>query len=153
MPNRSNRSIGFWRTISRSSFCYRQINMLQRYRKKADTPVRAIRLDLDMPGFHYRKWGGEQFAKPGDWLVDNGGDVYTIDADSFASTYEKVAPGVYRKTAVVYAEQAAQDGRIETCEGTTHYRAGDYLVYNDAARQDGYAVAKEIFERLYEPVS
>ncbi len=126
--------------------------MLKKYRKKRDATVHAIRLDLDMPGFHYRKWGAEQFAKPGDWLVENGGEVYTVDADSFARTYERVAPGVYRKRGIVHARRARSDGAIETREGVTHYRAGDYLVFNDADEQDGYAVERERFEQMYEPV-
>ncbi len=130
-----------------------RVNKLQKFRKKPAATIRAIRLKLDMPGFHYRKWGGEQFAKPGDWLIDNSGDVYTVDADSFDRTYQEVSPGVYFKSAVVYAIQAENDGVITTREGTTHYRAGDYLVFNDAQGEDGYAVGREQFERMYEPAA
>jgi len=62
----------------------------QKYVKRADQKVHAVRLDLDTDGFTYRKWGAEQRCKRGDWLVDNGGEVYTVDGDSFARTYRHV---------------------------------------------------------------
>ena len=52
----------------------------RRYRKNPDQFVTAVRLNLDTQGFVFNKWGGEQRCKPGDWLVDNDGDVYTVDA-------------------------------------------------------------------------
>src|SRR5262249_14373697 len=51
-----------------------------RYLRKPSVVVAAVRLDLDTNGFTYRKWGAEQCCKRGDWLVDNDGDVYTVDA-------------------------------------------------------------------------
>ena len=126
--------------------------MLRQYRKRPGQTVRAIRLDLDMPGFHYRKWGADQFAKPGDWLVDNGGDIYTVDAESFARTYRELSPGVFGKSAIVHARRAEAPGQVETREGATHYEAGDYLVFNDADGGDAYAVRRDDFERMYEPV-
>lgn len=55
----------------------------------------AFQLDLDTDGFTYRKWGAEQRCKRGDWLVDNGGDCYTVGAEAFARTYRRVSPGAY----------------------------------------------------------
>ena len=56
----------------------------RRYVRRPDRPVAAVRLALETDGLIYRKWGGEQRAKAGDWIVDNEGDVYTVDADVFA---------------------------------------------------------------------
>jgi hypothetical protein len=39
---------------------------------------------------------------------------------------------------------------VKTKEGTTHYDAGDYLVYNEPDGGDPYAVSKENFERMYQ---
>jgi hypothetical protein len=125
--------------------------MRQRFRRRPDQAVTAIRLELDFDGLAYRKWGGAQRAQRGDWLVDNAGDIYTVAADSFARTYREVAPGRYVKTAPVWAEQAAQAGSVATQEGRTHYQAGDWLVSNQADGQDGYAVDAATFQRLYEP--
>ena len=119
------------------------------YRRRDGTEVVAVRLDLDTDGFTYRKWGGEQSCKRGDWLVNNDGDVYTVDADTFARSYAPVTRGVYRKTTPVWAERASTDGAIRTKEGITHYRAGDWLVFNDARGDDGYAVEADAFDRLY----
>lgn len=125
---------------------------LHRYRKKAASLITAVQLDLDTDGFTYHKWGAEQFCKPGDWLVDNGGDVYTIDQDTFRRTYSEVEPGRYAKSTPVWAEVAESAGAIHTKEGETHYEPGDYLVYNAAERRDGYAMGPEKFRELYEPV-
>ncbi|MEW8027201.1 MAG: hypothetical protein AB2792_18915 [Candidatus Thiodiazotropha sp.] len=127
------------------------MNSRKRYKKKADATISAIRLDLDTDGFTYRKWGGVQRCKSGDWLVDNGGDIYTVDADTFSKTYTESGPGRFIKTAVVWVEIAEKDGVIKTLEGETRYSAGDYVVYNDEQGLDGYAVSREKFESMYEP--
>ena len=126
---------------------------LHRYRKKANSFVTAVRIDLDMEGFSYRKWGGEQACKRGDWLVDNDGDVYTIDAAVFGRTYREKSPGVYVKVTTVWAEVAEAAGVIETKEGTSEYVAGDYLVYNGEDRTDGYCMSAEKFASMYEAES
>ena len=123
----------------------------QRYRKRANQAVVAIRLQLDTPGFAYSKWGGEQRCKPGDWLVDNAGDVYSVDAEVFARTYRQVGPGQYVKITPVWAEQAEEDGSVTTKEGRSHFSAGDYRVFNNADCTDAYCVTREKFEAMYEP--
>jgi len=123
---------------------------LKRYVKRADQAVTAIQINLDIQGFSFQKWGSQQQCNKGDWLVDNGGNVYTVAEDSFAATYRSVSPGRYIKTAPVWAEIATCDGAIKTKEGKTHYVAGDYLVYNGENRQDGYSVTAEVFEKMYE---
>lgn len=125
---------------------------LRRYRRKENALVSAVRLDLDTEGFTYEKWGGIQRCKPGDWVVNNAGETYTIDADVFASTYSEVSPGLYRKHAQIWAERAEAAGVIPTLEGSTAYEAGDMLVYTDPSRSRGYAVAAGKFATLYEPV-
>jgi hypothetical protein len=121
----------------------------QRYVRRPDRPIVAIQLALETDGLAYRKWGGEQRAKPGDWIVDNHGDVYTIDADVFARTYTPTGLGTYIKTTPVWAERASSAGSVKTKEGVTHYQAGDYLVSNHADGSDSYAVTRQRFEALY----
>jgi hypothetical protein len=122
-----------------------------RYSRRPDRPVTAVRLALDTDGLRYRKWGGEQRAKPGDWIVDNDGDVYSVDADVFARTYRQTARGQYVKTTPIWAERADRAGTIKTKEGTTDYKPGDYLVSNERDGSDAYAMAAETFEALYAP--
>jgi hypothetical protein len=126
---------------------------LRRYRRRPGNDVVAVQLTLDTPGFEYRKWGHTQKCKPGDWIVDNGGDVHTVDRESFARTYTRVGKGRYRKRGYVWARRAESAGRVDTLEGTTTYRAGDYVVYNDPSGNDGYAMAPDQFLDLYEPDS
>lgn len=123
----------------------------KKYVKRVGTEVVAVQLNLDTSGFTYRKWGGDQTCKPGDWIVNNGGEVYTVDRDTFARTYRAEGPGFYRKVAPVWAERVDRDGEIRTKEGVTRYKAGAYLVFNDEAGQDGYAVTASSFEAMYEP--
>jgi hypothetical protein len=122
----------------------------RKYVKRASQLVVAVQLDLETEGFKYRKWGGSQVCKPGDWLVSNDGDTYTVDRESFARTYRATGPGTYVKVTPVWAEVARTAGEVHTKEGATHYKAGDYLVYNEPDGGDGYAVSKDTFERMYE---
>ena len=121
-----------------------------RYVKRMAEFVVAVQLDLVTDGFTYDKWGGTQRCKRGDWLVNNAGDTYTVDRETFARTYRQRAPGQYTKVTAVWAEVAATAGVVQTREGSTHYAAGDYLVYNENKGGDVYAVAREVFERMYE---
>jgi hypothetical protein len=121
-----------------------------KYRKKSSQFVVAVRLDLQTKGLRYHKWGGSQHAKRGDWLVDNEGDVYTVDAKVFARTYRKVRPGCYVKMTLVWAEVAADAGSIKTKEGATRCRKGDYLVYNHRNGRDGYSMSAAKFKAMYE---
>ena len=125
----------------------------RRYVRRPDCPVVAIRLDLDTDGLVYRKWGDEQRAKRGDWLVDNDGDVYTVDAEVFDRTYSRVGsgPGTYVKSTPVWATRAEKAGSVATKEGRTHYEAGDYVVSNNSDGSDQYAIAAAKFETLYMP--
>ena len=94
--------------------------------------------------------GRHAACKRGDWLVNNAGDIYTVDGETFARTYREEGPGRYVKFTVVWAEVAATAGVARTKEGSTRYDAGDYLVYNEPEGGDVYAVAKAVFERMYE---
>jgi hypothetical protein len=129
----------------------------RKYRKKTRQVVIAIRLDLKFESFKYQKWGGQQRAKRRDWLVDNGGDVYTVDAKSFARTYRQLRtggvprPGTYVKFAPVWAERAAEAGSIKTKEGESSYQRGDYIVYNNRNGRDGYCIAAADFKSMYRP--
>jgi hypothetical protein len=123
-----------------------------KYQKRPELSVTAVQLDLETNGFTYRKWGGEQQCRQGDWIVDNQGDVYTVNRETFARTYKQLSPGVFLKTTLVWAERADKAGTIPTQEGTTDYEPGDYIVYNNEDETDGYAMGKEKFESMYERV-
>lgn len=126
-----------------------------RFRRRPDRPIVAVRLSLDMDVLEYRKWGHVQQAHRGDWIVNNDGDVYTVAADSFASTYRPVdasgQPGLFVKTTPVWAFQASEPGVLDTKEGHTAYAAGDFIVSNQADGSDSYAIARDRFHELYEP--
>ena len=123
----------------------------KRYRRRPDRPVVAVRLQLETDGFDYRKWNDRQHCKAGDWIVDNEGDVYTVDATTFERTYKAVGTGTFVKTAPIWAEQAAAGGSVETKEGRTHYEAGDFVVSNNEDGSDAWAIRAQKFNDLYEP--
>jgi len=120
--------------------------------KRAGNEVVAIQLTLDTSGFTYHKWGDSQTCKPGDWIVQYNGEVYSVDRETFAHTYREHSPGLYRKVSPVWAERMEAAGSVTTKEGVTHYPAGAYLVSNDAEGTDAYAVAAATFEAMYEPL-
>jgi hypothetical protein len=121
------------------------------YQKKSGNLVTAVRMDLMFDEFTYQKWNASQHGKPGDWLVNNNNDVYTVDNDYFRKNYKYLSPGAYEKIGTIWAEVAEEDGSIETVEGSTAYIAGDYLVYDREVGGTGYAVSKQDFERMYSP--
>src|SRR5262249_45747006 len=112
--------------------------------------ITAVQLDLDTEGFIYNKWGGKQVCKRGDWLVNNNGETYTIANESFAQTYQFVSPGVYVKSAPVWAEVAEKAGKLKTKEGETAYEVADYLAANNEDRTDAYAMRHASFKEMYE---
>jgi hypothetical protein len=126
------------------------MNSRIRYTKRPEQAVCAVQVALETDGFTYRKWGDVQTCKAGDWLVDNEGDVYTVDRDTFERTYRRVGRGTFVKTTPVWAEVATEEGSVRTKEGATHYRAGDYLVFNEREGGDAYAVSADKFEAMYE---
>lgn len=130
-------------------------NTVKYYKRKKTPPITAIQLNFDVPKdqkvmFKYEKWGATQQCKPGDWLAKNGDEVYTIDAESFKKTYTKVEGDLYEKTVGVYATKAKEDGSINTKEGTTHYKTGDWIVYNDEGLTDGYAISDTKMRSMYD---
>lgn len=127
-----------------------EVVVLRRYRRRAGQPVTAIQLTLDFQFLEYEKWGGVQRAKPGDWLVENDGEVYTVDGETFTRTYQEVSAGRYQKSGVVFAAVVDRAGTIRTKEGWTAYEAGDFVVFNESGRRDGYAMPAGKFESLYD---
>ena len=123
----------------------------QKYVKRPDQKVHAVQLVLETDGFTYRKWGAEQRCKRGDWLVNNDGDAYPVDRETFARTYRHVGDAAYLKTTPIWAERADAAGDVKTKEGATHYDRGDYLVFNQEDGGDAYAISKARFEAMYEP--
>jgi len=123
----------------------------RRYRTRPGHQIVAVQLKLDTPGFTYRKWGAKQRCKRGDWLVDNQGEVYTVDARVFARTYRAAGGGSYQKVTKIWAEVATRSGSVATKEGRSHYRAGDYLVFNDKNGGDAYCMGRRKFKATYIP--
>ena len=122
----------------------------RRYRKKPDQYVVAVQLVLATEGFTYQKWGAEQRCRQGDWLVNNNGDIYTVDREVFAATYRQVRPGHFVKTTPIWAEVATSAGVVKTKEGASHFDAGDYLVANNEDGTDAYCISAAKFESMYE---
>lgn len=122
------------------------------FRKKANRPVIAVQIDIDFDEIRYQKWGDTQRCKPGDWLVNNNNDTYTVNREYFRTHYKNISPGVYEKEGEIWAEVAPENGTIKTIEGSTAYIAGDYLVFDRQIGGTGYAIGKVDFERMYDKI-
>jgi hypothetical protein len=61
-----------------------------------------------------------------------------------------LSPGVYLKVTPIYAVKATGTGHVETKEGLSAYRAGDYIVSNNADGSDAYCISAEKFDAMYE---
>lgn len=120
-----------------------------KYKKTSEQAVTGVQINLETEGLCYIKWGGEQRCKSGDWLINNAGECYTVEEESFAKTYSEVSPGRYVKTGTVWAEQSKEDGSVKTKEGTSKFLAGDYIVSNNEDGTDAYTVPKKNFEKWY----
>ena len=124
---------------------------LKRYRKKEGLYVIAIQLDLDFDYFKYKKWDGIQTCKRNDWIINNSGDIYTVDNNVFQRTYKNIGLGIYTKTTNIWAKQTTKKGKIKTKEGESVYFPGDYIIFNDESGSDSYCISKKKFNELYEP--
>lgn len=124
---------------------------MKTYRKKATHTVFAIQASIK-GNIYYEKWDHNQKATEGDYLVDNEGDVYTVEKVTFESTYTEVGDHRYAKTALVKAEQATESGKIRTLEGLSSHNAGDYIVHNPR-QGDVYVVPQNEFESVYEEIT
>ena len=126
------------------------MNETKKYKRKAGATILAVQFNLEVESFTYEKWGSLQTCKRGDWLVQNMGETYTVDAKSFAQTYQQVGPGVFAKGGFVFAKEANEDGTIATKEGVSAYQAGDVLVFNNEDQTDGDCMNAAKFRHLYE---
>lgn len=118
---------------------------MQKYNRRPNQ-VTAVQLTEEKS---YSKWGGDQIAKKGDWWVNNSGEEYSIDQDSFAATYKQVEGSTYTKVGSVWATTATENGTLDTKEGKSVYLAGDYLVANNEDGSDQYPVDAAKFESMY----
>ena len=128
---------------------------MKQYRKRPGATITAVQINLDIREGRmlYYKWAGWQSAKEGDWLVNNDGDCYTIDDESFQATYIRVSDGVYAKAGRIWAQMAEEPGRIKTKEGFTGYDAGDWVVANNEDGSDSYAIGPTYFHQNYEEIT
>ncbi len=128
-----------------------EITKIRQYQKRMDQFVVAVQLDLETDGFTYEKWGETQRCKPRDWIVNNNGEAYTVDAVTFAATYgEGASKGQFVKMGTVWARIALAAGSVRTKEGRSHYVAGDYIVSNNEDGSDSYCMKDDKFLGMYE---
>ena len=126
--------------------------MRTKFKKNPKLTITAVQVNLDLEQpITYKKWGGVQTCKQGDWIVNGSGETYSIDKESFAKTYAEVSPGVYVKTGFVWAEAATEDGSVPTKEGHSAYAKGDFIVCNNEDGTDAYCMTAEKFNALYVP--
>lgn len=116
----------------------------------AQGEVTATRVDTSRVWVTER--GSRMQAEPGDWIVeDERGRAWSVAADVFASTYERVTEDRYQKVAVVRAVQIKSPITVQTLEGTADADPGDWLVMNPTG--EIWPVNDAVFRARYTPVS
>jgi hypothetical protein len=73
-----------------------------------------------------------------------------VDSEVFVKTYKSVGRGLYVKIKPVWAEIATTSGTVVTKEGTSDYKPGDFLVFNNHDGTDPYCMSATKFESMYE---
>ena len=63
-----------------------------------------------------------------------------------------MAPATYEKATAIWARVATEDGSVQTKEGRSHYKAGDYIVSNNEDGSDAWCISAAKFNGMYEPV-
>jgi len=111
--------------------------------------VEAIKLDLDFDGFTFQKWGHSQKCKRNDWLIFSEGDTYTVDHEYFLQHFKTQSPGRWKKVGKICAEEAEENGFVQTLEGKTNYKKGDFIVSNYGKGGDQYAIPRIVFHNKY----
>jgi hypothetical protein len=125
---------------------------LNKFVRKA-IPVTAIQIDFDKVSFTYHKWGSDQKATSGDWIVNTNGDIFTVPREIFARSYKMIGHGQYLQTGDVWVRHTIEPGFLKTNNGKVNYKAGDYLVFNDPEGNHGIVVKPNIFTEFYLPIS
>lgn len=94
--------------------------------------------------------GSNLTAQPGDWLLCDGNDNWTVAADVFRATYRNLGGDQYAKFTIVRARQLSSRTTINTLEGPSLAEPGDWLVGNPGG--DAWPVPRADFGRRYEKV-
>lgn len=96
------------------------------------------------------KHGSLLSAQPGDWLLKEGGQEWTVARNIFEKTYTACGEGEYVKSAPIRAVKLDAPAVISTLEGESEAKEGDYLASNPEG--DIWPIPAEEFERVYRPV-
>lgn len=81
--------------------------------------------------FHWSSAKGDALiGQPGDWLVEDGAQKWTVADAVFRETYEQVDNGTYAKRAPVFARMVSGNVTLVTLEGNIALSPGDWLVCN-----------------------
>lgn len=88
-------------------------------------------------------------GQPGDWLLGEGAQRWTVIDSVFRSTYEAIGDGVYEKRAPVRAMKLPAGLTLATLEGTITLEAGDWMVCNLSG--ECWGMSESQFTAKYRP--
>lgn len=72
--------------------------------------------------------GSALSARAGDWLITDGVQEWTVEADIFARTYRRLPDGRFAKDAPVDAVRTDRPLDVPTLEGVARAEAGDWVL-------------------------
>jgi hypothetical protein len=117
----------------------------RRYRSTA--VVRATR--LSEPSTWRTDRGSSMSAHAGAWRVTDGVEEWTVEADIFARTYDRLPDGRFAKHATVDAVRTDQARDVPTLEGVARAEAGDWILRG--AEGELWTVTDSYFRAHYAP--
>lgn len=119
----------------------------RQYRRVGEVTARRLDADLSWSTKH----GDLLQGRAGDWVVESAdGGQRTVRDDEFASLYEAVGGGRWRRTGTVTAHQVRQQVIVSTLEGPAQAEPGDWIVTSPDG--SSWPVPDEVFRRSYEAV-
>ncbi|MBX9948942.1 MAG: PGDYG domain-containing protein [Candidatus Obscuribacterales bacterium] len=119
------------------------------YKKAGQVKAEQLTQDLTWKSTN----GDTLTGNAGDWkLTGPDGSTWTVKPDIFAKTYGEVTPGsgIYEKTALARAMKLKVDYSVQSLEGASSGKAGDYLIMGP--NNEFYIVNAAKFEGMYTQV-
>ena len=88
-------------------------------------------------------------GQPGDWVLFDGDDEWTITDEAFTASYHQRPDGDWEKRSTIRAVQLDGAVEVDTPEGASRAEAGDWLATSLGA--GAWPIAANAFTRRYVP--
>lgn len=101
----------------------------------------------DKPWAWTSRSGATMQADPGDWMVEENGESWSVRDDIFRSSYRHLSGSQWQRSGTILARPAQPGETIDTPEGPTTAADGDWVVRGNHG--DHWPVPADVFARHY----